>query len=399
MIRSFFAALKPALKPLLVSFLGLALSTGSLVHAQSEPAAPQPVAPGLAAPVNDPAPALQGPTVDPMVKQTSGCASCGLSAFGGGGCSSCSGDSCVAGRKPCDLGCLAGSDSVFGRFFGGLCEQICCPDHCYEPSWIPAANAAFGQDSPRPVTQTRIRWDAGFNYNFPDSAEFFWAQEKMKGPMNPSAALNYGSLSLYQEVAAKGFSAFVEIPYLSVNPEGNSSSAGFGDMNVGVKTVVLDRDLILVTTQFRTFIPIGNPTTGLGTGHVSLEPALLAALKLTCSTYLQMEIADWIPIGGDPGFAGSVFHYHVSLNQNLCHVGECFNMVGTLEFNGYSFRGQYTDVTGTPQNLSGSNFYSAGPGVRMQFCDRCDFGVGMAFGFGDRHGPDQLYRTELRIRY
>jgi hypothetical protein len=33
------------------------------------------------------------------------------------------------------------------------------------------------------------------------------------------------------------------------------------------------------------------------------------------------------------------------------------------------------------------------------FCDRCDIGVGMAFGFGNGHGPAQLYRTEFRLRF
>jgi hypothetical protein len=398
-IRSILAAVEPGLKILLAGLLGCAALAGGALYAQSESAPPQRLAPGLAAPVGASDPPPQGAIFDPMVKPASGC--CNLPPPGGlgsyGGCDSC-GNGCVAGRKPCDLGCLD-SDTYVGRFFGGLCREICCPDPCYEPSWIPAANAAFGQDGPRPVTQTRLRWDAGFNYNFPDSAEFFWAQEKAKGPANPSARLSYNSLSLYQEVAAKGASFFIEIPYYSINPEGNSSSAGFGDMNLGVKTVVLDRDLVLVTTQLRTFIPIGNPTNGLGTGHASLEPALLMALKITGSTYLQTEIAEWIPLGGTPGFAGAVFHYHFSLNQNLCHVGECVNVVGTLEFNGYSMRGQYTDAAGVIQDLSGSNYYNAGPGVRVQFCDRCDIGVGMAFGFGDRHGPDQLYRTELRIRY
>jgi hypothetical protein len=394
-LHSIFAALKPGLKILLAGVLAWALTADTELHAQTEAV---PTLPALTPVPAQVAPAPPAPIVDPMVKPASGCCNvpppAGLGEYGG--CSSCNGNNCVPGRKPCDFGC---PDSVFGRLFGGLCQEICCPDPCYEPSWIPAANAAFGQDSPRPVTQTRIRWDAAFNYNFPDSAEFFWAQETKKGPKSVAASLRYDSLSLYQEIAAKGASVFVEIPYYSISPDGAPSSAGFGDMNLGVKTVVFDRDLILVTTQFRTFIPIGNPTTGVGTGHVSLEPALLMALKICPTTYLQSEIAEWIPLGGTPGFAGAVFHYHFSLNQNLCHFGDCVNVVGTLEFNGYSMRGQFTDAAGVVENLSGSNFYNAGPGLRVQFCDRCDIGVGAAFGFGDRHGPDQLYRTELRIRY
>ena len=316
---------------------------------------------------------------------------------GAGGCGNNWG--CVPGRN-C-IGC--DSDTCIGRLFCGFYREICCPDPCYEPAWVPAANAAFFQDNPRPVTQTRLRWDAGFNYGFPDTAEYFLAPN---GPGQQGAArfnfgAKYNDLSLYQEVAAKGASAYVCIPYRNFDPSnGNPGEAGMGDMSLGAKTVLLDRDLLLVSTQLTTYIPVGNPTTGLGTGHVSLEPAMMAALKLCPTTYLQAEVADWIPLGGTPGFAGSVFHYHLSLNQNLIHQGDCLNVVGTVELNGYSFRGQFTDPsTGNVVGLSGSNYLNAGPGIRVQFCDRCDMGIGMVFGFGNGHGPGQLYRTEFRVRF
>jgi hypothetical protein len=187
---------------------------------------------------------------------------------------------------------------------------------------------------------------------------------------------------------------------MNMDPLVGPGAGGFGDMNLGTKSVLLDRELLLVTFQFRTFLPTGNFKNGLGTGHVSLEPSILSALKITQSTYLQMEIADWIPLGGTSGFEGSVFHYHASLNQNLCHVGDCFNIVGTMELNGWSFRGQFTDpVTGAPVGIGGSNYANAGPGIRFQFCERADFGVAAAFGFGNDHGPTQFYRTEMRLRY
>ena len=401
-MHSLFAKLKPGIKTLWAGVLSCSLVSAGALPAQSTETPPQGlgapanVAPqaSLAPPASEALPAK--PVVDPIVRQVSGCASCGLPGSSGASSYGCSGNGCVPGRTPCHP-CT--SDTICGRLFGGLCDEFCCPDPCYEPRWIPEANAAFFQDSPRPVTQTRIRWDAGFRYNFPDSAEFFWAQINKKGPKFVTPSLHYNDLTLYQEIAAKGASVFVEMPYRTIDPINGPTGAGMGDMNVGVKTVLLDRELLLVSMQMRTFIPIGNPTTGLGTGHVALEPSLLAALKLTSSTYLQTELAEWIPLGGTPGFAGSVFHYHLSLNQNLCHYGECFNLVGTLEMNGYTFRGQFTDLNGAAVGLSGASYVNAGPGLRMQFCDRCDLGFGMAFGFDHGHGPAQFYRTELRIRF
>jgi len=379
----------------------LLLGAGTL-RAQPAPE-PPPEAPAAVEATPPPTPKTP-PIIDPQVTPASGACCSGPLLHGGGssGCANgnCSGyGGCYPGRN-C-IGC--NSDTCIGRLFCGFYNEICCPDPCYEPAWIPAANAAFFQDSPRPVTQTRVRWDAGFNLAFPDTAEYFWARmgQGNKGPQGLTSSLKYNELSLYQEVAAKGASMYISVPYRSFDAaDGNPGSAGMGDLTIGAKTVLLDRDLLLISTQFSTYVPVGNPTTGLGTGHVSLEPALLAALKLTPTTYLQTEFADWIPLGGTPGFAGSVFHYHVSLNQNLLHQGDCINVVGTVELNGYSFRGQFTDPsTGNVVGLMGSNYLNAGPGIRLQFCDRCDMGIGMVFGFGSSHGPAQLYRTELRLRF
>jgi hypothetical protein len=353
-------------------------------------------------PVLDAPTAPANPIVDPAVQQTSGCAGCGLHGYGGHGCAGggCGGyggaNGCYPGRHchGCD------PDSICGRLFGCFYDELCCPDPCYEPMWIPEANAAFFQDGPRPITQTRIRWDEGIHYGFPDTSEFFWSEIGTRGPRLATAPINYHGLSLYQEIAAKGFSVFFELPYLSVDNGTDPGAGGFADMNVGFKSVLLDRELWLITLQFKTIIPTGNFTNGLGIGHVALEPAILSALKICPGTYLQTEIADWIPIGGDAGFAGSVFHYHVSLNQNLCHQGDCLNVVGTLERNGYSFRGEFTDFpSGAVVGIGGSNYVNAGPGIRCQFCDRVDLGVAAVFGFGNGHGPNQIYRTELRIRY
>ncbi len=396
MLRSW----KAMLKPLTAALVCLLVTAGALRAQQID--VPLPAGSPALLPVVDlktakeptPTGGPGNPAVDPMVKQASG-GCCGsaprrdIGDYGG------SGEQCIPGRNCHPFH----DDTPCGRLFGGLYECLCCSDPCYEPSWIPAANAAFFQDSPRPVTQTRIRWDSVFNYGFPDSAEFFWGKIGTKGPKNATPSLSYGEVSLYQEIAAKGASMFIEMPYYSIEPVNNPGSAGFGDLNMGVKTVLLDRELLLVSMQFRTFVPAGNFTTGLGTGHVSLEPSLLAALKLTHSTYLQMQVADWIPIGGDSGFEGAVFHYHLSLNQNLWQHGDFLNLVGTAELNGYSFRGEFTNTAGTLVGLDGSNYLNAGPGIRLQICDKFDLGLGAAFGFGNGHGPAQIYRTELRIRF
>jgi hypothetical protein len=148
-------------------------------------------------------------------------------------------------------------------------------------------------------------------------------------------------------------------------------------------------------------LPTGNFTKGIGTGHVSLEPSLLGSLKLTPDTYLQAQVAEWIPLGGDTNYQGAILHYHLSANQVLWRLLPDVPLIGTLEFNGYSFQnGQFTDpVLGAFQQSSGDTYLSLGPGLRMVVCNKIDFGLGTAFAVGDHHGPGQWYRAEFRWRF
>jgi hypothetical protein len=322
-----------------------------------------------------------------------GCASCGS-----GGCGSCG--SCYPGRS--NSCCWCDSDTCLGKIFCGIYQSICCPDPCYEPQWIPEANAAFFTDPVRPITQTRIRWDSAANFTFPDTAEYFWARAdgKGKGPNAGGNSISYNSLSLYTEIAPNSkFSFFFEVPYLGVDPANNAETSGFGDMNVGTKAVLFDSELFVLATQFRTYLPVGDAGKGLGTGHVSLEPSLLAYLKLTASTYLQAQLAEWAPIGGDPTYAGSILHYSASVNQVLYRFVPDMPLIGTVEFNGYSFQtGAYTDATLGTLGAGGGSYLSLGPGLRLSVCNRLDFGVGAAFGL-TQHGPGSLYRTEVRLHF
>src|SRR5262249_38238144 len=140
-----------------------------------------------------------------------------------------------------------------------------------------------------------------------------------KGPACIAKSLDYQALRLYTEAATQTFGFFVEMPYLHIDPETGAASlmpatavnnvaganvpgnpanganragrrpqlvpapccpaSGFDDLNLGTKSVWIDCELLLLTFQFKTFVPTGNFTRGLGTAHVSLEPSLLFAIK------------------------------------------------------------------------------------------------------------------------
>lgn len=336
------------------------------------------------------------------------------------------GGGCVPGRELC---CPHEADTYVGRVFGGIYDCVCCPDPCYEPRWIAAADASFFADAPRPVTQTRLRADWGIDLLHPDRAEYFWARSDVKtglasggpcprpntprGPGCAERSVYYRDVAVYTEAAIGKIGAFVEIPYRRVDAElCPCDYSGFTDMNFGTKSLVLDCELLQISFQFRTFMPVGIASKGLGTGHVALEPSLLWALHVATDTYIQAQTSYRIPIAGDQVYAGDVFHYHVSLNQVLCRPYSKTEMIGTLEVSGWSFLdGMYTDpdlLVPDPDNptvlLPSSqpargHLMAVGAGLRFVLCDLFDVGVGALYAVTDDHLAREFYRLEIRTRF
>jgi hypothetical protein len=325
--------------------------------------------------------------------------------FPGEGCG-CGGSACVPGREktcyPCD------GKTVVGRFVCGVYECICCPDPCYDPRWKPLADSAFFVEAARPVTQQRFRWDHGQNLIFPDRSEYFWARAdgNGKGPrpvgsLRGPLRLNYDELSLYTEAATGNLGVFVETPYRSVDPAVLPQGVGFGDINLGTKTLLFDCELLQITFLFRTYILTGNFRKGLGVGHVSLEPSLVVGVKLGPETYFQGQMAEWVPLGGDQDYAGALLRYGFAVNHTLYRILPDVPLVGTMELNGWTFQdGAYTDPFAGPfQRSSGYTYLTMGLGLRLFVCDKIDFGLGFAQALTDQHFAEQLYRTEFRLRF
>lgn len=334
-----------------------------------------------------------------------GCSSCnnGLFApnvpsYNNGGCT---GDSCEAGCFPGQKKCVpCEGHSCVSRMFCAFHDCLCCPDPCYEPRWVAAANAAFFVDAARPVTQMKFRWDYGQNVTQVDRAEYMWARVGGKGPPLREISFGYSQLNIYNEAAVDRFSMFTEMPYASIDPEINGGAGGFGDLKIGTKSLLLDCELIQTSFQFVTTVPTGNFRKGLGVGHVALEPSVLAAIKLYQDTYMQLQFSQWIPIGGTANFQGSIFHYHAALNHVICRPVGDTQLIGTMEFNGYSFQsGSYTDPILGGQPANNYTYMSVGPGLRYVICDKVDVGVGAAFAITGQHFAEQLYRTEFRWRF
>jgi len=413
--KQHFAPPKRSLgRPSLLALLALA-ALASSVQAQ-DPAF------GLSASASGAAttePSLPGAELLPV-----GCSSCGngllapapppLDGSGIPCAKGCGCSQCYPGQIPCD--CCDDGQSGIGRFLSGLYHCICCPDPCYLSTWRSLANNAFFVDQVKPITQIRVGGDFAGQYQFPDKAEFFWAQENAKGPRYSGPALlpgvkppgtpnlDYSVGNFYEEIAVNRFGLFVNLPYRNVEPILYPGASGFGDMSVGTKSLLLDCELIQFTFQFQTFIPTGNFMKGLGTGHVSLEPSVIWAIKLTSQTYWQAQLAYWFPIGGTPTFQGPVFHYHLALNQMLwqCGCEKAIQLIGSAELGGYEIAGgAYTSpATGLPASAKDvGSIVNIGPGLRLVVCNKIDIGAGSYFAVSKDRMASALARIEFRWRF
>jgi hypothetical protein len=350
---------------------------------------------------------------DDQVQQT-GCATCGGFHKNADGPAlhdsmSCGDGGCIPGRAACN-GPSHESDTVVGAFLNNLYQCLCCPDPCYEPRWEPAANASFFADYARPRTVTRVRYDNLENMVRPDR-NLFWM-----GAVTPTRTTNKRAITdlrarlqevyVYQEAASARGSFFIEYGYRQLNSSFMPTQAGFSDLNFGIKSLFFDCELLQLSFQFRTFTPTGNSTLGLGTGHFSLDPSILASLKLGPDTYLQGQFGNWIPIGATSQVAGGMFYAFTSLNQVLWYPRPDSPLIGTLEMDIWSFEnGGYTAAIGpsgkavTVEKGGGVSYFNIGPGLRQSICNRLDFGGAITFAPGVAHWAEPWFRFEVRFLF
>jgi hypothetical protein len=262
----------------------------------------------------------------------------------------------------------------------------------------------------------RFRYDSAYDDNRPERAEFFYAKgryfhnanmipspslvdPRAAGPPLVETSVNYQELSAYLELAAgERLSGFVELPERFLQPEQNAHAIGFADMNAGFKLALLSDPNQVLTFQFRTYIPTGDASRGLGTNHVSLEPALLLFQRLTDRLTFEGELRDWIPIGGTD-FEGNVVRYGVSLSY-LALRREKLRVAPVLEFVGWTVLGGKEEAVATPLNwtvedAAGDTIINAKVGVRLKYGERSDLYV----GYGRALTGDVWYKDILRVEY
>src|SRR5262249_32969618 len=155
----------------------------------------------------------------------------------------------------------------------------------------------------------------------------------------------------------------------------------------GFKFAVLACDDHFLTLQLRTYIPTGDADRGLGTDHVSLEPAVLLHQRLIARLALDAELRDWIPLGGTP-WAGNVVRYGAALSYLVVDRPK-FRALPVVEMVGWTvLDGKELAVTPNlggimTQDASGDTIVNAKVGVR--------------FGFGKPEDVGYFSRSDLYV--
>ncbi|MBW3599998.1 MAG: hypothetical protein KY475_22335 [Planctomycetes bacterium] len=243
-----------------------------------------------------------------------------------------------------------------------------------------AAPANTYIDPAQVFTHFRLRFDGGFDNNVPDRAEFFYAKcgcfprPDNPGPPLPERSLDFYDVRGYAEVATtENVSVFVELPFRFIDFTNNVDAGGFADMTAGFKTLLLSNGEDHLTFQLTTYIPTGDADRGLGTEHLSLEPALLFYEQHTDRLSIYGEGRYWWPIDGT-NFAGDVVRYGVGTGYDLANINRgqerltaITEIVGWTVLDGMKFDGgAFLDGAGAAaiQDASGDTIINLKLGLR-----------------------------------
>lgn len=248
----------------------------------------------------------------------------------------------------------------------------------------------------------RLRFDAVYDNHRPTRAEFFYARS---GPSGSGLALAERNVD-HQDVAAylellvsPSLSGFVEMPVRFLNPDINDNTAGLSDMNAGLKYAFFYDEGTALTFQFRSYFPTGDAERGLGTDHVSLEPALLVYQQLDDRLGFEGEFHWWIPIDGDDDFAGDVIRYGLGLHYDLIQgcdyrISPVVEVVGWTVLDGQESVRHPTGLT-TIEDSEGDTIVNGKLGVRLKLD-----GVGDIYGgYGHALTGDRWYEEIVRLEF
>lgn len=266
---------------------------------------------------------------------------------------------------------------------------------------ISAGNVGY-IDSAIIRSQVRVRFDAAYDNNRPDRAEFFYPKcgcfgtPDAKGPRLPERMVDYQEVRTYVELALSNrLSGFVEVPIRAINPEFNDNATGISDIEFGFRYGLFACEDTALTFQLKIFAPTGDGDRGLGTEHWSVEPGLLFYYKMGDFT-LEAEVRDRISLDGSD-FAGNVLRYGVGVGYDLVKTHDVTitpvaEFVAWTMLDGRAFEAQRANMNDF--SVSGDTIVNGKLGVRTTFGNSSIYA-----GYGRALTGDVWYKDVVRLEY
>jgi hypothetical protein len=273
-------------------------------------------------------------------------------------------------------------------------------------------------------SQVRIRFDAGFDVDSPDRAEFFYAKcgcyrfapsddpgfdPDAPGPGGPGEVegnLDFRDVYLEAEfLMHERFSISAVVPVRSIQPSVIATSTGIGDVRVGFKFAADMSENRYVTLQFRTYIPSGDARRGLGTNHTSIEPLVLYHHRLSEGFSIAGQAGLWHPIGGSAGvptasgenFAGDVLIYGFGGSQDV-YSGPGFRLTPVVELVGWKVLNGFR-TSPLPPASGKLNIVNLKVGARMDLRRTNSFYLGFGKALTDGVWYEDVLRLEYRLAF
>jgi len=287
-------------------------------------------------------------------------------------------------------------------------------------------------------SRVRFRFDGAFDNPFPDRAEFFYAKcscyQGLAGiipaAFDPDASgpgrgvpetVNFQQLYLNAEYAPHSrFSFLVELPIRWLQPQdfkpippfpGFANQSGLADVRAGVKAALVADDDRDVTFQLQAYLPTGDASSGLGTDHVSVEPALLYHQQLGQRGAIESQIGMWLPIDGNAGvptsgsdkFSGNVLFYGIGPSYELYNNGRV-RFAPVVELVGWRVLDGFQTEVGGPLlgaagDAGGLNIVNLKLGARTSLDMRSSLYVGYGWALTDAWWYKEVIRVEYRYSF
>jgi hypothetical protein len=284
-------------------------------------------------------------------------------------------------------------------------------------------------EDPSVASGVRIRFDAGWDLDSPDRAEFFYAKcgcyRDLSGTalFDPEApgpgpgvvtGMDYTQFNVLAEYAIKGrVSLFAELPFRSIKPTsfltGTGSfdnQSGLGDITAGMKVSLFSDDASDVTLMVRGSMPSGDSLKGLGTDHGSVEPALLFRRDLGERAGIEGQFGYFRPLSSSQGplatdgdFAGNVIYYGIGPSFDVVRTDRVafspvVELVAWHVIDGFQTSSLFTNGG----DASGVNIANLKLGARTAWNNN-SFYVGYGFAMTDDSWYGKILRFEYRARF